>query len=541
MSIFIPRLTSFNKNAFSFMKLNANGRELISLTQSEQEQARTRFHQIIAEEILNRSMIVGPKTETYTNNVGSVITVRSGYRYGDSGQIEPPSPTEDTFDEKVIVKNKHFHKRRKAGEIVVAPYRIRDAIVRYYPGTRNTIKSVSPAVMKVTQFTSLYEYRQIPLSGKQAFWPSVGYYLVSTNDSAWNVVDEEHEIIHLTPKNLGFAYGAEFFSTICGEHEQDIGLITNANADANKGSIDTLTAVAELPSTISMVVGALGSFTKVLKDFRKGKFQLTQAHLRTFNKIGSDIQSKRKALEKSFSDRLSRAYTRRWPMSAIRELMAKHDKRMAGLAELEKRTKIQATKEFTSAVANLWLAVRYGVLPVVYTFEDYLEYREMLFASYKTTRKRRFHKITLPHVDGFETNISLNQQAHRVWIKRRLNDQMDRKSAQLQHTNILTTAWELIPYSFVADWFVNFGDFVASKSSLETYWSEGASYSVKGDIDASYVHTETGARVVILARNYSRYLINPCELSGLTLQFNLNSFRYLDSVSLLWQKVRRKI
>lgn len=82
---------------------------------------------------------------------------------------------------------------------------------------------------------------------------------------------------------------------------------------------------------------------------------------------------------------------------------------------------------------------------------------------------------------------------------------------------------------------------MASKSSLETYWSEGASYSVKGDIDASYVHTETGARVVILARNYSRYLINPCELSGLTLQFNLNSFRYLDSVSLLWQKVRRKI
>lgn len=541
MSIFIPRLTSFNKNAFSFMKLNATGRQLVSLTQSEQEQARTRFHQIISEEILNRSMIVGPKTETYTNNVGSVVTVRSGYRYGDSNSTEPPSPTEDTFDEKVIVKNKHFHKRRKAGEIVVAPYRIRDAIVRYYPGTRDTIKSVSPAVMKVTQFTNLYEYQQIPLSGKQAFWPSVGYYLTSVNDSAWNVVDEEHEIIHLTPKNLGFSYDAEFFSTICGEHEQDIGLITNANADANKGSIDTLTAVAELPSTISMVVGALGSFTKVLKDFRKGKFQLTQAHLRTFNKIGSDTQSKRKALEKSFSDRLSRAYTRRWPKSAIRELIAKHDKRMAGLAELEKRTKIQATKEFTSAVANLWLAVRYGVLPVVYTFEDYLEYREMLFASYVTTRKRRFHEITLPHVDGFETNISLNQQAHRVWIKRRLNDLMDRKSAQLQHTNILTTAWELVPYSFVADWFVNFGDFVASKSSLETYWSEGASYSVKGDIDASYVHTETGARVVILARNYSRYLINPCELSGLTLQFNLNSFRYLDSVSLLWQKVRRKI
>lgn len=521
------------------MKLSANGRDLVKLTQPEQDQARQRFQQVISEEILNRSSIVGPKTETYTNNVGSVRTVRSGYRFGDSTSSKP-DPFKDTFDEKVVVKNEHFHARRLSGEIVVAPYRISDAVVRHYPGERDIIKSVSGTNMEVMQFTSLYEYRQVPLAGKQAFWPSVGYFLTSWNDSNWTVTDEEHDIIYLMPKNLGFSFSAKQFSVICGEHEQDIGLITNANADANKGSIDTLTAVAELPSTISMVVGALGSFSKILKDFRKGKLRLSKAHLRQFNKIGSDIQSKRNVLIKEHSQKLSRAYTRRWPQSAIRELQAKHDKRMAGLLELEKRTKIQASKEFASAVTNLWLAVRYGVLPVVYTLEDYLEYREMLFASYVTTRKRRFHKISLPNVEGFEINTSLNQQAHRVWIKRRLNDSMDRKSAQLQHSNILTTAWELVPYSFVMDWFVNFGDFVTSKSSLETYWSEGASYSVKGDIDVSYVHKETGARVDVLARNYSRYLINPCELSGLTLQFNLNSYRYLDSVSLLWQQIRRK-
>ena len=542
MSVIIPRFVSLNTGSFTFKKLSPNGRDLVALTATEASLARARFFQVVQREISARSMISGPKMDEYVHPFsGALRKVRSGYRYEEGANPPRPTPVKDTYDEKIVVKNGNFHKRRKNGEIVYAPYTIKSGIVLHEPGVSDVISDTVRAPMETLQFTSLYSLQLVPLVGKQMFWSEVGFFLTSWNDSNLSVLDEKHGIVYSMPSTLGFNGSARMFCDIAGQHVKDVGLITAANADANKGSIDTLTAIGELPETIRSIVGGLAALGTIIKDFRKGKFRLTTAHVRSFNLIGSDFRSKRLALVTEYNQKLARAHSHRWPEAAIRNLTDRHNKKLAGLAKLEKDTKIRATKEFTTAVTKLWLTVRYGILPVVYTFEDYLDYRDMLFASYVTTRKRRNYNIKLPSYEGFELQTSLNNQAHRVWIKRRLNEAMDRKSAQLQHTNILSTAWELIPLSFVADWFVNFGDFITSKGSLETYWAEGATYSVKGDIDVYYVHKKTGARVSVLARNYTRETINPCELSGLTFQYNLNTFRYLDAVSLSWGTVRRKI
>jgi len=46
------------------------------------------------------------------------------------------------------------------------------------------------------------------------------------------------------------------------------------------------------------------------------------------------------------------------------------------------------------------------------------------------------------------------------------NDDLHRYLGQFGFTNPASVAWELVPFSFVADWFINFGDFFAS---LDTF------------------------------------------------------------------------
>lgn len=115
-----------------------------------------------------------------------------------------------------------------------------------------------------------------------------------------------------------------------------------------------------------------------------------------------------------------------------------------------------------------WLAYRYGLMPLVYSYRDIV----------KTTNRGvdvRGRKTAI--VNARSTGVSLPpSSATYKWTEEVGTIQVSANSFQHFSTaslaqlsglgfNPLVTAWELIPYSFVVDWFVNMGDYIARKTS----------------------------------------------------------------------------
>lgn len=127
---------------------------------------------------------------------------------------------------------------------------------------------------------------------------------------------------------------------------------------------------------------------------------------------------------------------------------------------------IRSGNKFVAGLGNLWMSYRYSIMPLVYSYRDIC----------KTVN--RSHDVT---TRGFETisprdlGVSLppsSTQYKKVEysgsITIRASVFQSFSSTELARlsglgSNLLTTAWELIPMSFVADWFVNVGDYIARR------------------------------------------------------------------------------
>lgn len=94
-------------------------------------------------------------------------------------------------------------------------------------------------------------------------------------------------------------------------------------------------------------------------------------------------------------------------------------------------------------------------------------------------------------------------------------------AAELGITNPLELAWELLPWSFVADWFIPVGDYLSSLDATVGWRFKGGSYSVKTD-------TKVRARVVRVIPDPSmRTLVGPYVTingSGRRMQFTRTTY-----------------
>jgi len=130
--------------------------------------------------------------------------------------------------------------------------------------------------------------------------------------------------------------------------------------------------------------------------------------------------------------------------------------------------------------------------------------------------------------------------------------------------NPLTVAWELTPYSFVADWFVNVsqylelwenwvlfnkhfqGGYITDSFQEKTIWSTSGATSVPWRFDGptpvqgqvSYVSVNGSKTLSYKARERVLNLPFP---SGIRLRVNLNAKRVTDSAALLFQVANRKL
>lgn len=220
-------------------------------------------------------------------------------------------------------------------------------------------------------------------------------------------------------------------------------------------------------------------------------------------------------------------------------------------------------------VANVWLTYRYGIMPTVYSFQDALK----AFTAKVDDPSLIETQITIPYenyarsvstVSTGNTPVIYDQVAdRRYWGSVRMVAYVHYNSAlsaRLSGTNLvdyLKTAWELIPYSFVVDWFINVGGALSQLLLPSIIGSSFVNVSEKhfgSNINSiqnlrpftypgmTYVTTWRRTNLSTIHADCFYFYRYPGSLSAVLppLGSGLSTFsRDFDSATLSWQRLKR--
>lgn len=310
-------------------------------------------------------------------------------------------------------------------------------------------------------------------------------------------------------------------------------LITLATAKANQRDADILTMLGELPETIGMFNDLIKGLRRPLRTLvalskakRRWKWDFDYLAYQKLNRKGELVTKYRKQRFKRYF------YDGKW---------------LAG-------------GELTS---KAWLTYRYGIMPLIYSAQDIIKALEKHEKLFETEKERNVvdieETIDLARLnEPFAVEIPVvvavtGKVTQRVVIKRRYNvEQLYQKRFGF---NPLLTAWELVPLSFVIDWFVQVGDAIQAIQPT-CYEAEGATYSVAVDLDleirqgvlpqpyndnSGYQYSVTNVNVSQKGaiRTYDREVVGT-SVRYLTLptKVQLNWKRTADAFALSWPHIR---
>lgn len=432
-----------------------------------------------------------------------------------------PPVWEDTFELRRPVSNAPFHQRVKRNEVVMAPYK----------RAKITVKSSPRTIEKGWNHWSRTDFDAQPedFSG----WFGHRFFILDT------VYVEYHGMLTLTGwrgnNTLEIIPTIPVSARAVFDHIQqqsavDNGTVTKCLGNANKGTVDALTSLAEAPPLIRSVIAGFRLLGKALRDASVKEVTLSKAfdarklHLQL--KYSEDLY----ALERRRQgDRVGKG-------SGRSEVL--HRRKVKRL----KRTYESALKrsgiEFVDAVSDVWMNFRYNIYPAAKTAEETLKILESLRVQFLRFAAFNYTTINLG-VLGVDVDVNIKGTCT---IRRSvdaavglLGGNSGRVSA-----NALVTVHELIKKSWVLDWFLNVGDFLAAFSVPSTYTQQQCSYAFKTTLNVNYTNPQ-GSRVEISGYVYDRQIINPFTHACLILQYDMNWMRYLDATALMWQAIRKDL
>lgn len=479
----------------------------------------TRYMDLAKNQILTRRDTVGPVS----------ISVNSRNMWTGYAQVVKSDPKPSPIYEEDVYKKKHKSSVYPPpdGAIVMNPYKASFVSVTQIPGEE--VLSTSSDSSVDTCFKSLgvplFATVVMPNGRKRHFLDSRHFYLDDTGivltmsrervTSRWAMPADLNSVI--LPSDVR----EKFFSG----NIMDPVLIQSAQAEANEKFIDLTTELAELPETVKMVVGGFREIARLVSDFKNKKLSLTKA------------SAKRRAyLKKKFDEDMAKLNLKR--KGASKKLLHILDKQKARAKRTYSRMVAESLRELADAIANLWLQFRYGIMPVVYTVESVQDLIKSLKSEYVTTRDKESSELVLDLL-GESTDPLTLSVTHRVTIKQRylpkettFGDVMVRMSG-----NFALTLWELIPLSFVVDWFINVGNLLSSLNPSAEWDEEAECYSWQ-TAHTQRITLSNGSILVIKIEAYERQLIPDDALCGLVFDPNITLFRLFDAIALTWNPVK---
>lgn len=140
-------------------------------------------------------------------------------------------------------------------------------------------------------------------------------------------------------------------------------------------------------------------------------------------------------------------------------------------------------------LTDKWMEYRYGIMPAIYSMQDIIKLVRESNNIYRSCRASR----SIPTEYSSESFVGANEKGAyqrttgtiKVQATSKTRFELGMMSRLIDQTSInpIQTAWELIPYSFVIDWFANVGDWLLANTSLSTPGvSSSYCYSVKKEI-----------------------------------------------------------
>ncbi len=231
------------------------------------------------------------------------------------------------------------------------------------------------------------------------------------------------------------------------------------------------------------------------------------------------------------------------------------------LAALESFSKKLPIARSLEAASSYWLQYRYGVMPLINTVTEVaLGIKAKRRAVRKTTRA----KGVITRSSFASTNHDLGGQ-WRYTVAISSTDTLTVRAMSLDAyysdalyesglslSGFVTLPWELIPYSFVADWFVNVQDYLGALVPSPSFEDLGSCYVATRDTITKYnvaitanLNPSTGTLtsspdgdvISQLVTKTRRPLVKPALVIKSDFRFDAqHPFRTLDSLALISQR-----
>lgn len=148
---------------------------------------------------------------------------------------------------------------------------------------------------------------------------------------------------------------------------------------------------------------------------------------------------------------------------------------------------------------SAWLAYRYGLKPLIKDVQGIIEGLGKAVGNKRSTTRARG---AIQRSEIVTANYTLGPVTLR--IDKQVVDSLEVRAMSLDEyvadtasnigfttKGLLTLPWELVPYSFVADWFVNIGDFLNALAPAPGYKQLGSALTVRRYVSNIYTVVNT--------------------------------------------------
>lgn len=212
---------------------------------------------------------------------------------------------------------------------------------------------------------------------------------------------------------------------------------------------------------------------------------------------------------------------------------------------------------------NAWLIWVYGVKPTMQTIHDAIKFRRDHYLNEVKVFEGKATRVTekvinipdWPDAGGWTSQLSVRTSCRcRYKVRMKIPDSALTSATRLSSLNPASIAWELMPWSFVVDWFLNIGDYLRGIETTlvygryftdgfvtKTFISEGDQSAMRSGVPPPGVSWSGTYRATGVNKSFDRAILSALpSVPSPKFRPELGSGRLLNAAALLTTFLGRK-